>query len=189
MKAQIKRSATDKVVAGVAAGLADYFDVDPVLIRIVFVVLAFMNGIGVLAYIVCIFAMPKDYTRLNVATAAAQSQNEENVTSAGVAAIAVEQPNKKTKVTTYFGYLLILLGAVFFIDNMFPFMDFEDVMPVVVMLIGAWMVYSGRLQNTLKVTENAKNSEINNDYTQNTEMNSESVTEMQNNAKSDEASK
>jgi phage shock protein PspC (stress-responsive transcriptional regulator) len=39
-----------RLVGGVAAGLADYFDVDPTIVRIAFVALAFMGGLAVPAY-------------------------------------------------------------------------------------------------------------------------------------------
>ena len=44
------RSTTDRVVAGVAGGLAEQLRVDPVLIRLAFVVLAFAGGAGLLLY-------------------------------------------------------------------------------------------------------------------------------------------
>ena len=49
----------NKVLAGVAGGLGEYFDIDPVLIRIAFVVLIFLNGFGLLAYVVAWIAMPR----------------------------------------------------------------------------------------------------------------------------------
>src|SRR5437763_1604120 len=47
---RLQRSRTDRVVAGVCGGLGDYFDVDPVIFRIAFVVLAFVGGAGFLLY-------------------------------------------------------------------------------------------------------------------------------------------
>jgi phage shock protein PspC (stress-responsive transcriptional regulator) len=55
---KLTRSETDKRVAGVCAGLAEYFGVDPILVRIAFVVLAIM-GPGIPLYIVLWIAMPK----------------------------------------------------------------------------------------------------------------------------------
>jgi phage shock protein C len=55
---KLTRSETDKRVAGVCGGLAEYFGVDPILIRIAFVVLAVM-GPGILLYIVLWIVMPK----------------------------------------------------------------------------------------------------------------------------------
>src|SRR5256885_8797152 len=47
---RLERSRRDRVVAGVCGGLGEYFDVDPVIFRIAFVVLAFVGGAGFLLY-------------------------------------------------------------------------------------------------------------------------------------------
>ena len=52
------RDADRACIGGVCAGFADYFSVDPVLVRLGFVLLAFANGIGVLFYIICWVIMP-----------------------------------------------------------------------------------------------------------------------------------
>ena len=44
---------------GVCGGLADYFDVDPTIIRVIWIVFALAYGTGVLAYLVCALCMPK----------------------------------------------------------------------------------------------------------------------------------
>ncbi len=49
-----------KVFAGVAAGLADYYQTDPLWIRLMFVLAAFLGGAGVIAYIILMIVMPKD---------------------------------------------------------------------------------------------------------------------------------
>lgn len=48
---RIQRSNQEKVIAGVAGGLAEYFDVDPLLVRLAFIVLVFASGIGLIAYL------------------------------------------------------------------------------------------------------------------------------------------
>ena len=48
---RLTRSSSDKVLGGVAGGLGRYFDIDPIIFRIGFVVLALAGGAGVLAYI------------------------------------------------------------------------------------------------------------------------------------------
>ncbi len=49
---------SDRIVAGVCHGLGDYFEVDPVVIRIVFVVLTAAGGVGLLAYLILWIIMP-----------------------------------------------------------------------------------------------------------------------------------
>lgn len=48
-------------LCGVCAGIAKYFSIDPTIVRLIFVLLAFIAG-GVLAYIVCAIIMPDDPT-------------------------------------------------------------------------------------------------------------------------------
>ena len=56
---KLVRSERDKVIAGVCGGLADHFDIDPVLVRAGFIVAA-LFGPGILAYIVLWIAVPKE---------------------------------------------------------------------------------------------------------------------------------
>ena len=52
------RSASDKVIGGVCGGLAQYFNIDPALVRLAFVVFALAGGASVLLYIVLWIAVP-----------------------------------------------------------------------------------------------------------------------------------
>lgn len=49
----------NKVICGVCAGIAEYFNVDPVLIRIIWAILVLCVGTGLLAYIICALIMPE----------------------------------------------------------------------------------------------------------------------------------
>ena len=50
MKKQLMRSGRDKKIAGVCAGVAHYFDMDPTIVRVIWGVLAFGYGAGIVAY-------------------------------------------------------------------------------------------------------------------------------------------
>lgn len=50
---RLRRSTTDKVFGGVCGGMGEYFDIDPVLIRIVWAVVAVFGGVGIPAYLIC----------------------------------------------------------------------------------------------------------------------------------------
>ncbi|EGP67656.1 PspC domain protein [Streptococcus mitis SK1080] len=52
MKKQLMRSGRDKKIAGVCAGVAYYFDIDPTIVRVIWGVLAFGYGAGIVAYII-----------------------------------------------------------------------------------------------------------------------------------------
>ena len=55
---RLMRSSTDKKIAGVCAGLADYFDLDPTIIRVVWILLVICGGTGILAYVVLWIVLP-----------------------------------------------------------------------------------------------------------------------------------
>jgi phage shock protein C len=55
---RLTRSSTDKKIAGVCGGLAEYFDLDPTLVRVLWLLLIFFAGTGVLAYLILWIALP-----------------------------------------------------------------------------------------------------------------------------------
>jgi len=57
---RLYRSRSDKKIAGVCGGMADYFGVDPVIPRLVWVLLALGAGAGVLAYLICWIVIPME---------------------------------------------------------------------------------------------------------------------------------
>jgi phage shock protein C len=58
MQRKLFRSRTDSRIAGVCGGLGEYLDVDPTVIRLIFVLLALTGGHGVLLYIILWIVMP-----------------------------------------------------------------------------------------------------------------------------------
>ncbi len=54
------RSRKDKILAGVCGGLADYFSIDPVLMRILWVIISFFGGVGLLLYIAAAIIIPQE---------------------------------------------------------------------------------------------------------------------------------
>ncbi|MCA9726301.1 MAG: PspC domain-containing protein [Candidatus Eisenbacteria bacterium] len=57
---RLYRSRTDKKIAGVCGGLAAYFGMDPVIPRIIWVVLILGAGVGLLAYLICWLVIPQE---------------------------------------------------------------------------------------------------------------------------------
>ena len=55
---KLYKSRTDKKIDGVCAGIANYLNLDPTIIRLLWVILAIAAGSGILAYIICMIIMP-----------------------------------------------------------------------------------------------------------------------------------
>ena len=60
MKKKLYRSEKDSMIAGVCGGIAEYFDVDPTLIRLLTVIFVLLGGAGVVAYIIAWIIIPKN---------------------------------------------------------------------------------------------------------------------------------
>lgn len=56
---KLYRSNTDKKLCGVCGGLAEYFDIDPTIIRLIFIFLTLFGGGGLLIYLICALVIPK----------------------------------------------------------------------------------------------------------------------------------
>ena len=59
MKKRLYRSKKDKMLAGICGGLAEYFDVDPSLVRLATVLLCLYAGTGLLVYIIAAIIIPE----------------------------------------------------------------------------------------------------------------------------------
>lgn len=60
MKKRLYKSDSNKMLAGVCGGIANYFDIDPTLVRLAWVVFCALGGSGVLAYIIAAIIIPRD---------------------------------------------------------------------------------------------------------------------------------
>ena len=52
------RSNVDKKLCGVCGGIAEYFELDPTVVRILWVIFCLLGGCGVLAYLICALLIP-----------------------------------------------------------------------------------------------------------------------------------
>jgi phage shock protein C len=59
MEKKLVRSTNDQMVAGVAAGIAQYFNIVPTIIRLLFVLMALTGGHGLLVYLIMWMIMPE----------------------------------------------------------------------------------------------------------------------------------
>ena len=117
----VRRSHGDRVVAGVCGGVGRYLGVDPVLLRIAFIILALANGLGVIAYVVAWVAIPEERP--------------------GQPAAPVSEPRRETG-RLVLGGSLVVLGLVLLLDRLAPDLD-ELFWPVAVVAVGVAVMLVG----------------------------------------------
>ena len=72
---RLYRSSSDKAIAGVCGGIGEYLDIDPLVIRLLFVLASLGAGTGVVAYIIAAFVIPSEETVKGTYYAAAGQYN------------------------------------------------------------------------------------------------------------------
>jgi phage shock protein C len=121
---ELRRSKTDRMVAGVAGGLARYFGIDPILVRVAFVVFTLAGGSGVLAYLILWLVVP-----------------EESEAEAGASTASVPAPSAHL-LQVLFGAVLVAAGTIFLIDQVVPWFD-RVIWPATLILLGAIVLLHG----------------------------------------------
>ncbi len=136
---KLYRSQTNKVFAGVCGGLGEYFDVDPVVIRVLFVLMVLFGGAGIVLYFAAIFIVPKRPFTFS------DSPPSQEVRP---------QSQQNGNVRNWFGIALVTGGALLLLANLeiFHFFDFlenafEFVFPVLLIILGMAIIYYRQSQN------------------------------------------
>ena len=60
MEKRLYKSNQNKMIDGVCGGIAEYFDVDPTVVRLLWVLFSLMGGSGILAYIIAALIIPRN---------------------------------------------------------------------------------------------------------------------------------
>lgn len=145
MKDRLYRSRKFRVLGGVAGGLAEYFSLDPILMRVIFVVIAIMTGIGILLYIILWIVIPEEPFELayNIKTddvSSSQTNSEETTGNANLNIPTYVKKSGPGRIIA--GIILIAIGMLFLADRFIPSFCFEDVLPVSLILIGIVLIWN-----------------------------------------------
>ena len=133
MNRRLYRCRNNRRLAGVAAGVAEFFDLDPTLVRVLWFLSIFVGGLGVLLYVGMAIIVPLE--PLSAEAAARESTVE--------AEAHHHATRGDGRWTTIVGLVLILFGSLAFVDRFLPALDVKHfVVPFGAILIGALLVAS-----------------------------------------------
>ncbi len=139
MYKKIYRSRTDKVIGGVCGGLGKYFEIDPVLIRVIFVLLAFFHGSGLIIYLILLIVIQQEPISIATEEFEQEFTQEQPVDESEASSIS-----KKDRTRQIFGIILLIVGSILLLQNLFPLFDFEIILPVILILIGIYILYRAK---------------------------------------------
>ncbi len=146
MKVRPKRfykSATDSMLTGVAGGIAEYFDVDPTLVRVAWVLAGLASGgLALIVYVILAIVMPRQSLD---SPAVADSDTSEPGDSAGGEASRTDTIDR-TRRLGMFGIVLIVIGVLLLLSNLGLMHWWRwDIFWPVLLIIGGLVILAGRL--------------------------------------------
>jgi phage shock protein PspC (stress-responsive transcriptional regulator) len=143
MAQRLTRSTRSAILGGVAAGFAEYLDVDPVLIRLIFIVLCIAGGSGLILYVVCWLIMPREDEMAGGEAAAGAPPADrfaEEVREAGERVVdnlkrGASTPGRGRMIV---GAILIFLGLIFLFDQFvgLHWLSFRYLWPLLIVAVG-----------------------------------------------------
>ena len=179
---RLYRSVHGRVIGGVAGGIADFFGIDPTIVRLLFVLLVVFGGSGILLYIILWIILPekKNLQSYNSYTPppAPGTGSANETTSAGGVGETYEgfdqgippiyrtdydpsspdsYKRKKIEGSLIGGGLLIFVGMLFLIERFIPNINFGDLWPIVLIGLGALLIFSNIPRNNKSDSNDQQN--------------------------------
>jgi phage shock protein C len=155
MAKKLYRSTMDKMIGGVAGGLAEYFDIDSTLVRVLFIVVVFLGGGGIIAYIILWIVVPQKPYELpkspftqsppesesgSTFSTADNKSDSFSITNGSVASSLTKSSNKQIWVAI----ILMVIGSLLLLDNIFPRFDFDHFWPILLIAIGVGLLLKAK---------------------------------------------
>ncbi len=145
---RLYRSRREKVIGGVCGGIAEYFKIDPIIIRLIFLLLFFAQGAGILAYIIAWIIIPEkppeesEFSRDSPESDDAEDEYIEiDLEEEGRESSWPRKDNCKSQ--RYLGVILIIAGALFLLDIWIPRLYFRTFWPLLLIALGIAVLVRG----------------------------------------------
>lgn len=122
------RSVKDRKIAGVAGGIGEYLEIDPAIVRLVWLLAILFGGAGFLAYLIAWIVIPEAKVNTN---------EENNVQEKTVPSVG------KTELTgglTFLGVLLIVIGIYLLVKQFIPFGLVNYFWPIIIISLGIFLL-------------------------------------------------
>ena len=138
MRDRLSRSRDDRMLFGVAGGMAEWMDLDPAIVRLVWVLLILAGGVGLLLYIAAAIVIPEapvgtGQAPLSEATATTAASAEDRQARR-------EARRGRGNPGIVFGLILVIAGTWFLLDRYLPQLDMSWFMPGALIVVGLVLV-------------------------------------------------
>jgi phage shock protein PspC (stress-responsive transcriptional regulator) len=117
---RLYRSSRDRQLAGVAAGMAEYFDIDPTVVRILWILSAFIGGFTIVLYVILAFVIPLDPAGATAPGSWPEAAGEMPAGSPDQRPDQRPRGRRNGAAGIIFGVMLVVFGAIALVDALIP---------------------------------------------------------------------
>lgn len=148
MHSGLKRSRTDVILGGVAGGIAKSLNLDPVIPRLIFVILALAGGGGLLIYIILWIAVPQeDYVYNAFQNQGNPPETQEQADQQQeIPPFAYEKPRYTGNLLA--GVILIAIGLIFLIQKFVDWIDLSHLWPILLIIAGGVLLLNAFIKRS-----------------------------------------
>jgi phage shock protein C len=137
---KIYRSETNRVLAGVAGGLGEYFLIDPTIVRLIFVLLTVFGGGGILIYIILWILIPSEHSTSKDSEETIKYNTEELKNKAKSIAEEFKGMSIDHKPKNWIGFVVIAIGLLFLLNSL-GFLQFHLFWPIILIIFGLFLLF------------------------------------------------
>lgn len=135
----LHRSESNKVIAGVAGGLGEYFNIDPTIIRIIFILLTIFGGSGLIIYVVLWLIVPTKSQTVKHPQDTIRSNIEDMKSTTKTFAHGIGNPGTgRDNSRFWWAIIIIVLGFFFLMNNygLLDSLDLDKLWPLILIIVG-----------------------------------------------------
>jgi phage shock protein PspC (stress-responsive transcriptional regulator) len=135
---RLYRSCKNRIIGGVCGGLGEYFEIDPVLIRLI-VALLFFTGVSIIFYILAWIIIPEEPTCSD-----RQQRNDPISSDVKKASDKTEKIKDINESRLVVGAIIILIGILFLFQNILGFKLWETLWPLILVFLGLFFIFKAQ---------------------------------------------
>ncbi len=145
MEKKLYRSRKDCMLGGVCGGIAEYFNIDSTLVRLLAVLIVLMGGAGVIAYIIGWIIIPKNPQQESDKNFEKREEIKDKITKGAkdlVEEVREHFENKEPEVSSeksrriLGGLIIIAIGLLFLVNSFFPWIQWGKLWPLILIALG-----------------------------------------------------
>ena len=143
------RTRKDSVISGVCGGLGKHLNLDPVILRVLFVLAVIFAGTGLLVYIVLWIVIPlepENPANGNIFNRQAGNEDKSSFSAGSVSDPEIHKA-ARSEGSLWGGLILIVLGILFLAGRFIPRINFGDLWPVILIVIGVILISKTKISN------------------------------------------